>query len=54
VYKEIKMVAENNKIDLIVMATHGMSELEHFLIGSNSERVVRTASCPVLTVRQNS
>ena len=53
VYKEIKMVAENNKIDLIVMATHGMSELEHFLIGSNSERVVRTSSCPVLTVRQN-
>jgi nucleotide-binding universal stress UspA family protein len=53
VYKEIKMAAENNTIDLIVMATHGMSELEHFLVGSNSERVVRTASCPVLTVRRN-
>jgi len=54
VYKEIKIAAENGNIDLIVMATHGMSDLEHFLVGSNSERVVRIASCPVLTVRQNS
>jgi nucleotide-binding universal stress UspA family protein len=54
VYKEIKMAAENNHIDLIVMATHGMSELEHFLVGSNCERVIRIAPCPVLTVRQKS
>jgi nucleotide-binding universal stress UspA family protein len=54
VYKEIKKYAENNQIDLIVMATLGKSELEHFLVGSNSERVVRIASCPVLTVGQDS
>ena len=53
VYKEIKKYAENNRIDLIVMATRGKSELEHFLVGSNSERVVRIASCPVLTVGQD-
>jgi nucleotide-binding universal stress UspA family protein len=37
--------------DLIVMATHGRTGLSHILIGSVAERVVRTAPCPVLTVR---
>ena len=53
VHKEIKTYAEENHVDLIVMATHGMSDLEHFLVGSNSERVVRIAPCPVLTVRKS-
>lgn len=38
-------------IDLIVMGTHGRGPLAHFLMGSVAERVVRTARCPVLTVR---
>jgi nucleotide-binding universal stress UspA family protein len=38
-------------IDLIVTGTHGRTGLQHALIGSVAERVVRRAPCPVLTVR---
>jgi universal stress protein A len=38
--------------DLIVMGTHGRTGLAHLLMGSVAEQVVRTAPCPVLTVRQ--
>jgi universal stress protein A len=38
-------------VDLIVMGTHGRTGMAHLLIGSVAERVVRTAPCPVLTVR---
>lgn len=38
--------------NLIVMGTHGRSGLAHLLMGSVAEHVVRTARCPVLTVRQ--
>ena len=37
--------------DLIVMGTHGRHAVPHLLLGSVAERVVRTAHCPVLTVR---
>jgi nucleotide-binding universal stress UspA family protein len=37
--------------DLIVLSTHGRTGLSHMLIGSVAERVVRHASCPVLTLR---
>jgi len=37
--------------DVLVMATHGRTGLKHFLLGSVAEGVVRTASCPVLTIR---
>jgi nucleotide-binding universal stress UspA family protein len=36
--------------DLIVMGTHGRKGIQHALIGSVAERVVRAAPCPVLTV----
>ena len=53
VSKEIKEYADDNDVDLIIMPTRGMSDLEHFFLGSNTERVVRVAPCPVLTVREN-
>jgi nucleotide-binding universal stress UspA family protein len=43
--------AKENGIDLIVMGTHGRGALAHLLMGSVADRVVRLASCPVLTVR---
>lgn len=44
--------ARGEAIDLIVMGTHGRSAMSQILVGSVAERVVRTAPCPVLTVRQ--
>jgi nucleotide-binding universal stress UspA family protein len=42
--------AKSNAIDLIVTGTHGRGVVQHFLMGSVAERVVRSAPCPVLTV----
>ena len=39
------------RIDMIVMGTHGRGAVAHFVMGSVAEKVVRTAPCPVLTVR---
>ena len=43
--------AAREHIDLIVTGTHGRGAVAHLLMGSVAERVVRTAPCPVLTVR---
>lgn len=40
-------------IDLVVMGTQGASGLKEFLIGSNAEKIVRGAACPVVTVRKD-
>jgi nucleotide-binding universal stress UspA family protein len=50
---EIVKFAEENKIDLIAMGTHGRTGLAHMLVGSVAERVVRTSKCPVLTIRSD-
>ena len=42
--------AKNHQIDLIVTGTHGRGVVQHLLMGSVAERVVRSAPCPVLTV----
>jgi nucleotide-binding universal stress UspA family protein len=47
----ISELAVSQGIDLIVMGTHGRSGVAHLMVGSVTERVVRTAPCPVLTVR---
>lgn len=41
--------AESHGVGLIVMATRGLTGMSHFLLGSTTERVVRAATCPVLT-----
>lgn len=43
--------ARDAAVDLIIMGTHGRGAMAHLLMGSVAERVVRTAPCPVLTVR---
>jgi nucleotide-binding universal stress UspA family protein len=43
--------ARDRAMDLIVIGTHGRGAVAHLLMGSVAERVVRTAPCPVLTVR---
>jgi len=43
--------ARKVRADLIVMSTHGRSGLSHLFMGSVAERVVRSAACPVLTMR---
>ena len=48
--KQIVRYAERVEADLIVMGTHGRTGVTRALMGSVTERVVRTANCPVLTV----
>ena len=50
--REIVRIAEDERADLIVMATTGLTGLRHILFGSVAEKVVRLAVCPVLTVRR--
>ena len=50
-YRRILKYVEESGIDLIVMGTHGRRGIDRYLLGSVAEKVVRTADCPVLTVR---
>ncbi len=50
-FVEIIDYIKEEGIDLVVMGTHGRSGIEHILIGSVAEKVVRKAPCPVMTVR---
>lgn len=50
-FYEILQFADEERVNLIIIATHGHSGLEHALFGSTAEKVVRKAPCPVLVVR---
>ena len=50
-FYEILQYAKEETIDLIIIATHGHTGIEHALFGSTAEKVVRKAPCPVLVVR---
>lgn len=49
---QIIMIAKDQEVDLVVMGTSGQGFLQHMLLGSVAEKVVRKAPCAVLTVRQ--
>jgi len=48
---ETVKAAQEEDVDLIIVGTHGRGAIAHMLLGSVAERIVRTAQCPVLTVR---
>ncbi len=50
-YEEISRFSAENKVDLIVLGTHGRKGIDRVLFGSTAEQVVRNAPCPVLSVR---
>lgn len=49
--EEVLAAAEAEDTDLIVVGTRGKTGLEHVVLGSTAERIIRTAPCPVLAVR---
>lgn len=51
-FVEIIETAKEENADLIIIATHGHTGVEHILFGSTAEKVVRKAPCPVLTLRE--
>ncbi len=48
----MRTIIVEQKVDLVVMGTSGRTKLEEMLIGSNTERIIRYAKCPVLTVHK--
>jgi universal stress protein A len=50
-WHELLEIAKTEKVDLIIIATHGYTGLKHVFLGSVAEKVVRHSSCAVLTVR---
>lgn len=47
---QIVRLSDEENIDLIVIATHGQTGWRHLVFGSVTEKVVRLAQCPVLTI----
>ncbi len=52
VFSEVNTVAEEQGADMIVMGSHGSSGFKEMLIGSNTEKVVRNATVPVLVIKK--
>lgn len=53
-YQEIVAAARDEGADLVVLGTHGRGGLDRALLGSVADRVIRTAPCPVMTIRDAS
>ncbi len=49
----IRQFIDEKKIDLVVMGTHGATGAREFLIGSNTEKIVRTSSVPVISIKKS-
>lgn len=52
VHRGLERIARERQVDLMVLGTHGLSGVERVLMGSTTERLVRTAPCPVLAVKR--
>ena len=50
-FEEIVKIADEERVDMIALGTHGRGGLNRLLTGSVADRVIRLARCPVLTVR---
>lgn len=50
-FQQIIRYVQGHVVDLIVMGTQGLSGLDHLIMGSTAERVIRQAPCPVLSIR---
>lgn len=53
IYKDISAAVEKSNIDLIIMGSHGASGFKEMFIGSNTEKVVRTSTIPVLVIKND-
>lgn len=51
-YEQLLAIATQRNVDLIVTATHGRSGLEHLVMGSVAEKIIRHTPCPVFVVRR--
>lgn len=51
IYEEIEEACENHNIDLVIMGSTGASGFKEMFVGSNTEKVVRTSSTPVLVIK---
>jgi nucleotide-binding universal stress UspA family protein len=47
----IESVVQKKEIDLVIMGTNGKTGLEHLLVGSVAEKVLKSVNCPVMTIR---
>ena len=52
-YKEIINFASEHKHDLIIMATHALAGIDRLLLGSVTDKVIRSAPCAVLTLKMD-
>ncbi|MBD3225523.1 MAG: hypothetical protein GF313_12410 [Caldithrix sp.] len=53
-HKGIKEYADEHELDLLIIATHGRVGLDRFLLGSTTEKVIRSVPLPILTLKQQS
>lgn len=53
IYQTLNQFTKENKVDLIIMGSKGVSGIDEVLVGTNTEKIVRHARCPVLTIKSN-
>lgn len=51
-FEQLMAIAVQRKVDLIVTSTHGRTGLEHLVMGSVAEKIIRHGPCPVFVVRR--